>query len=63
MSETLLNYSEAAAYLGCKVDTLQRWSARHEIERIKYPNGQVKFKKEFLDAHIERCREPSRFRR
>jgi excisionase family DNA binding protein len=63
MTETLLNYKEAAEYLGCKVDTLQRWSARHDIERIKYDNGQVKFKPEFLNDYIERCREPSRWQR
>lgn len=55
--ETMLNYAQAAAILGVKVDTLQRWAASRRIDRIKLPNGSVKFTetilRDFVNAHRE----------
>ncbi len=49
----LLNYEQAAEFLGVKVGTLYSLVCRKQIPHVRFNGRNVKFRKEELDQWIE----------
>ena len=47
-----LNYAEAAAYLGLKVETLRSMVCRKQVPHIRLSGKLVRFDRETLDAWL-----------
>lgn len=52
-TEDLLSTSAAAAIVGVSDETLRRWADDRKVRHIRLPSGQLRFRREWLDALLE----------